>query len=445
MTRRIRGAIVGVTATVLLLLGLPLAIAVHQLILNSEVVTLQSSATRTLAEVAVPLDATQLAAIRSERDAPPPFTVYDATGTRVFGSGPLQADPLVQRALAGNPVTSTGTHIEAAVPITNRSANEQVIGAVRVTGSLRHADGRTRLAWLVMAGASAAAVVGAWLVGNRLARRLARPITDIATEAERIGNTGATTFKLPPPSGIAEVDCLVAALRASTNRVNDALARERQFSADVSHQLRTPMTALRLDLETARDHEDHPAFSPALADLARLESTVEHLLSVASDAMSSMTKVRPDLVAFDAAQRWRPSVESAGRMLETNIEGVGAARGSSASVNQILDVLLHNAIRHGTGRIGLTVRPITGGAAIDISDEGQRIALSDVDRIFDRGHGTGHGIGLALARSLAEREGARLVLSHLRPTTFSVILLHAPPTGTYGPATGDPTTSVRPL
>ena len=139
MTRRIRAAIVGVSATILLLLGLPLAIAVHQLILNSEVVALQSSATRTLAEVAVPLSATQLAAIGRERDAPPPFTVYDARGNRVFGPGPQRADPLVQRALAGNPVTRTGTQIEAAVPVTDRSPNEQVVGAVRVTGSLRRA------------------------------------------------------------------------------------------------------------------------------------------------------------------------------------------------------------------------------------------------------------------------------------------------------------------
>ncbi len=430
MTRRIRAAIVGVSATILLLLGLPLAIAVHQLILNSEVVALQSSATRTLAEVAVPLSATQLAAIGRERDAPPPFTVYDARGNRVFGPGPQRADPLVQRALAGNPVTRTGTQIEAAVPVTDRSPNEQVVGAVRVTGSLRRADERTRLAWLVMAASASAAIAGAWLVGNRLASRLARPLTDLAAAAERIGTASTSTVDLPPPSGISEVDSLVTALGASSDRVNEALTRERQFSVNVSHQLRTPMTALRLDLETARDHQDHPAFGPALADLARLEGTVDHLLAVARDATSTVSQVRPDLVARDGAARWRQPVEAAGRVLVTDIQAVGAARGSSASVSEVLDVLLHNAIHHGTGTIRLTVRPITGGVAVDVSDEGQGIGLGEVEQIFERGHGTGHGIGLSLARSLAEREGARLVVSHLRPITFSLVL-HASPTGDH--------------
>ncbi len=421
MSRRISEAIVGVSAAILLVLGVPLALAVHQLILNNEVVSLQSSAARTLAEIAVPLNPQQLAGIRRERDAPPPFSVYDPKGHCVFGDGPTQANPLVRRALRGNPATSSGGGIEVALPITDRATNEHIIGAVHLTASLRQADHRVRVAWLIMAASAAGAIGAAWLVGNRLARRMSQPISDLADHAQRIGDGGSGTRR--EPSGIREIDTLSSVLADSTDRVNDALARERRFSADVSHQLRTPLTALRLHLETARDRRDVGALNPALADLARLEATVAHLLAVAREAIPAASRTHLGHLPAQAKERWAARAASHHRTLRIDLTHPGFVAGSEASITQVLDVLIDNAIIHGEGDIDISVRHIAGGAAIDVQDQGSPITLTEADSIFDRGYGRGHGIGLALARSLAAREGGSLVITHLRPTTFSLILL----------------------
>ena len=422
MRRRITEAIVGVSALILLVLGVPLALAVHHLVLDSEVVELQATAARTLTEIDVPLDSTQLAAVSGEPDAPPPFSVYSPGGTLLFGDGPEVADAAVRRALAGNPASTTDSQIVVATPITN-DTNEHVVGVLRLTESLAGANHRARIAWLEMGGTALAALGLGWLVANRLARRLSRPVTDLAAAAARIGDGGGA-IQQPPPSGIAEIDTLATALSDSSERVHDALARERRFSADVSHQLRTPLTSLRLRLEAARDDVDSAAIEPALADLARVEETVEHLLAYARDSIPSTSSVRLDLVVRGAVERWTERAAHRGRPLEVAASEPIRTRGSATSIDHILDVLVDNAIKHGRGGIVVTERRIAGGAAVDVADEGSGIETDDGERIFHRGHGHHHGIGLALARSIAEAEGGRLVLAHHRPTTFSLILPH---------------------
>jgi signal transduction histidine kinase len=225
------------------------------------------------------------------------------------------------------------------------------------------------------------------------------------------------------PSGVAEIDTLATALSDSSERVSRALARERRFSADVSHQLRTPLTALRLRLESARSADESGVVELALDDLSRVERTVHHLLAFARDAIPPTATVRLDVSVRQAADRWSQRVADRGRSLTiANSEPV-VTRGSGASVDQILDVLIDNALHHGRGEIRLVERRIAGGGAIDVSDDGGDVPPGDAERIFHRGHGDHNGIGLALARSIAEAEGGRLLLAHQRPTTFSLILL----------------------
>lgn len=287
MRRRITEAIVGVSALILLVLGIPLAIAVHQSILDSEVVELQATAARTLTEIDVPLDPKELAAVSSEPDAPPPFSVYDNSGSLLFGDGPPEADTAVRRALDGNPASTTDAEIVVATPITD-DTSERIVGALRLTESLAGVNHRSRVAWLEMAATALAALALGWLIAKRLARRLSQPVTDLADAVARLGDGGAIA-RPTTSSGAAEIDTLANALADSSERINDALARERRFSADVSHQLRTPLTGMRLRLETARSAHDPQVIELALDDLQRLEQTVDHLLAFARDGIPAGT------------------------------------------------------------------------------------------------------------------------------------------------------------
>ena len=422
MKRRITTAIVGVTAFVLLALGIPLAIIAERQLLDSEVVELQASAAETLTEITIPLDTNELADIASEPDSPPPFAVYGLDGTLLFGLGPTIAEPAVDAALKGESSSSTDGLIVVATPITDK--NETVVGALRLSESLAGAQSRARRAWLVMAGAGVVALTIAWLIGSRIAKGLSRPVIELAALATKMGNGGVIDNH--QTVGITEIDLLGTALVESSHRVTESLTRERRFSADVSHQLRTPLTGLRLKLEAAATNEQNQTLArTALDDLDRVDSTVAHLLAFARDAVppSSTSSLRDAVVA--AKQRFESRAVTTERTLTVTGSVTDHVQASAPSIEQVLDVLLDNAFEHGEGQITMTLRSIAGGAAIDVNDEGALSDDVDEESLFRRGHGHNNGIGLALARSLAEAEGGRLLLVRRQPTTFSLVLLSA--------------------
>lgn len=423
MRRRIRGAIVGVSAIILLVLGIPLAIAVHRAALDSEVVELQATAATALVEIDGTLRPDRLDQIASEPDAPRTFAVYDTDGSKVYGKGPASADAVVGKALSGETASSTDGQIIVATPIVE-SGSEDVVGVLRVTESLAGADNRSRTAWLVMGAAGFAALGLAWVIGNRLSRILAEPLTDLAASAATIGE--GASLEPRSPTGIDEIDELAEVLTGRARKVQEALQREGQFSADVSHQLRTPITVLRLKLERAstRPVEDTDLAS-ALVDLDRLEDTIEHLLAVARDSVPRGGEISLDQAVQAAVARWGPRAEAAGRTLTAAPSAPTSVRAHRASIDEVLNVLIDNSLRHGSGAVTVSIRAMTGAVGVDVADEGTSIDLLDAERIFTRGHsaGDGEGIGLALARSVAEAEGARLVLSSHRPTTFSLLLI----------------------
>src|SRR6478752_2941678 len=225
MRRRITAAIVGVTAFILLALGIPLAVVIQRSAVRAELVELQRTAAATLTEIEVPLDAARLAALVNEPDAPPPFTVYDRSGSVVFGQPDPRTEAIAQSALGGASATSSGGELAAATPITD--ADENVVGALVVTKSLADANATARVAWMVMVAIGIVAVGFAWLIASRLSRRLARPIIELAESA---ANTGVGGVLAPAePTGIIEIDVLHDALLDQSRQVNEALARERRF------------------------------------------------------------------------------------------------------------------------------------------------------------------------------------------------------------------------
>ena len=128
MKLRIISAIMTVAGLTVLVLGIPLAIAVHRSILDSEVVKAQAAAARALPEIDVPLNRQQLTKLYSEPDAPPPFSVYAPDGSRLFGSGPTSADATVRRALAGEQASTTDGEIVVATPIVDINSEQASTG-----------------------------------------------------------------------------------------------------------------------------------------------------------------------------------------------------------------------------------------------------------------------------------------------------------------------------
>lgn len=417
MRRQLTRTILAVTALVLVVLGVPLAIAVRKSYYDSATVRLQRQATEGLLEVQLPLDRNQPTSQDGDGNADP-VTVYDPTGQRLTGPGPVVGDAAVSQALGGDSASnSNDRELIVALPITERGS-EDVAGVLRVTEPLAAVDAEVHRAWVVMALTSLGALVLAWLVASALSRRLARPIQRLAEAATRFGD-GAVVIP-SEPSGVREIDQLDAALAASSSRLALLLSRERSFSADVSHQLRTPLTRLRMSLEAL--DSSGVATVDALADVDHLQATVERLLALSRDRQPVGEPVDVNEAVMATSRRWTSRIEQTGRTLQlATTEGLPLISGSQAALDQVLDVLIDNAIIHGSGTVDVASRAAPGGVVIEVTDEGSTIEPGTREAIFDRHHGTGNGIGLALARALAESEGGRLLLTDVNPTRFTLI------------------------
>jgi signal transduction histidine kinase len=354
--------------------------------------------------------------------------VFDEDGHRLAGTAPDHDVAVLEDALDG--YVRSGTDVDllvAAVPVTH---GEDVIGAVLVTEDRTDVLGEVALIWVAMAGLATAAVSVAWLVGRRQARRLARPLEDLKESARRLGD-GDFSVRTRR-GGIAEIDEVGAALDATAMRLDELLARERGFSADASHQLRTPLAGLRLRLEAAlerTDQDPRPAIGASLVDADRLEATIAELLTLARAGQAGQAG-RIDLEALlgELSPAWAARLALTGRDLEVWIDpDVPDPHASAAAVRQVLAVLVDNATVHGQGTVTVTVREASGAVAVDVSDEGP--GVQEAPGLFfaqQADRHDGHGIGLALARRLAEAEQGRLDLTRAAPPVFTLLLPPAP-------------------
>jgi signal transduction histidine kinase len=283
-------------------------------------------------------------------------------------------------------------------------------------------------AWSVMLALGAVAVGATWLVARRQARRLSAPLESLAGAAQRLGE-GDFSVRTAD-SGIPEIDAAGGALTKTAERLGDLVGRERAFTADASHQLRTPLTGLRLRLETALDGDAdlRSAVEGALGTADRLERTIDELLALARDAPHARTPADLPALLADVENTWSDPLTAAGRSMRITIEpDLSSTRASAAAVRHILDVLLANAQQHGEGDVSVTVRDADTAIAVDVADHGP--GVSRPEELFRRRtfRAAGHGIGLALARALAEAEGGRLMLSRSGPEPVFTLLLPAAP------------------
>ncbi|MEA2156422.1 MAG: hypothetical protein QOE11_2562 [Solirubrobacteraceae bacterium] len=424
MRRRLILAIVAVAAAAVGLFALPLAVVLRDGYRDQELLRLQRDTVGAARSIDLGTPAGDPVELPPGPDR---LAVYDAAGRRVAGAasaGPARADGVVREALRGRRPTTRirpGTLV-AAVPLLT---GERVTGVIRAEASDAAVTRRAHHAWLALAAAAggvlALAMLAAWLLG----RRLARPLERVAVAAGRLGDGD---FSVRAPRGaIREVDAVADALDLTAGRLDDLITRERSFSADASHQLRTPLAALRLELETLQlAGAPSDAIDRAVAQVERLQQTIDTLLSVARDVPRPDTTCELVELLTQAEQRWRGRLAAAGRRLTLTVPpGTVVVRAGEGVVGEIVEVLLDNAERHGAGAVSIVARTVDAAwAAVDIGDEGPGFAAG-AERAFERRSpdAGGHGIGLALARSLAHAEGGRLTVTHDGPSPRLTLVL----------------------
>jgi signal transduction histidine kinase len=411
----------------------PLAVAASRLYRDQAVGRLTAEAVRAAAELPDQVRSGKAgvpARLSVPRWAEVRLGLYDGGGRRLAGDGPDGSGAAVAVAADGaehQEVASGDLAVAVPVEVGRRDL------VVRAEVPYDTVLART---WATFGGmvALAAVVLGfAAAFSRRRAARIAAPLEELTRAAEALG-AGDFTVRVSR-SDIAEAAEAGRALEATAVRLGALVQRERSFATDASHQIRTPVTALRLGLEQAllTPADDLAAvIGLALDRIDRVQATVDELTARAADTLAPVQPT--DLAAVvrqAAAARWTELARHAGRQVRIQAtEGLPPAAATPAVLHQVLDVVVSNALEHGAGTVTVTVRAAPdGGVAVSVSDEGPGFDEAARAAAFRRGdpRARGTGIGLSLARDLAESIGGRLVVSEPGPRPVVALLLPAWP------------------
>ena len=297
-------------------------------------------------------------------------------------------------------------------PVTDRG---EVIGALRVSASLEEVDASVRSSWLALALIGLAVVAAGLVLAWILAGSMARPVEKLRSAASRLGR-GDLDARVEP-EGPQEIDELGRSFNRMAGELSSNLSAQRDFVANASHQLRTPLTGIKLRLEAIRAEGGTAAEQAARAEgeLDRLSTLVDDLLALAraaADQAPGETIELGDAVRA-AGQRWAEPAAEAGHDLSIADGSGGPVWAAPADVAHMLDNLLENAIRYSPpgSRIEVGLERHGGRTGFVVSDNGPGIPAGERERVFERFYrgtegksaGSGTGLGLAIVVELAER------------------------------------------
>jgi signal transduction histidine kinase len=256
-----------------------------------------------------------------------------------------------------------------------------------------------------------ALLAGALVLADRLGRSFVQPVRALASYAGQLGSGRRPSA--PPPDGPPEVRELATALDRLVDRIEVLLERERAGVADLSHRLRTPVTALRLGIEGLADVDERERLG---GDLDRLEGMVDHVVREArrSEREGLVASSHALAAIAERAAFWGPLAEDQGRTLEVSVAtGEGRVRAADEDVRAVVDVLLDNVFTHtpegAAVRVSASPAP-AGGVVLVVEDDGPGFpaGLDPVDRGSSGAGST--GLGLAIAQQTAAESGGGLVL-----------------------------------
>ncbi|MCW6005152.1 HAMP domain-containing protein [Micromonospora sp. CPCC 205371] len=266
-----------------------------------------------------------------------------------------------------------------------------------------------------------------------------RPVEALRAGAEEITG-GARPGQLPVPDSHDEIHRLAVTLNGMLDRLEAARVRQRAFVADAAHELRSPLTNMRTQLEVAQRLGDRTEWADVgedlLADIHRLSRLVDDLLLLArSDdggarAARAATPVELGELVATVAERY-PAVDV------TRPECPLWTVGEPDALARVVSNLLDNAVRHTNTRVSIGVTANGQYQLITVTDDGPGIPLADRERVFDRftrlddaraRDAGGSGLGLAIARELTRRHGGTVVLKDAAPGVRAELRLPATPT-----------------
>lgn len=403
MRRRISWLVAATTSAVVVSFVVPLCLLVQTLAEDRAMAAADQEARSVAILVAGLHNSPQLGDLVAGIDARarPATTVLTADG-RQLGDGPsMTADPDVRRALTGEAFTirdAQGGRVLLPVVLSNGTA------VVRTTVSPDDLRRGVLPAWLGIVGLGLVLLAAALTIAGRLGRRISEPLREVAGTAHRL-REGELSARAEV-RGTEETQELARALNGLAERTEELLAHERAAVGDLSHRLRTPVTALRLDAEGVAE----PALAVRLQEhIAVLERTIDAIVTSARRPVRSDLAPRCDAAATVRARLdfWEPLAEEQRRRLDVRLPSVPALVPLAAEeLGDLVDVLVDNVFAHtpeGTSfEVGVTAEPST--VLLVVRDTGPGLPAGG--RTERRGS---TGLGLDIARRTARDTGGDLV------------------------------------
>jgi two-component system, OmpR family, sensor kinase len=299
---------------------------------------------------------------------------------------------------------------------------------VVVGQSLKDLKQAQRQLLFLLAISNPVALLLASLGGLWIANKALSPVDRLTRAAERIGR-GDLNERVEESGSNDEIGRLAATFNEMISKLEQAFERERRFTADASHELKTPLAVLRGDIEVALRRERSPeeykrVLQSNLEEIARLTKLTDDLLTLArSDAGEQVLELEPvrlDRLAAEAAAYIRPLAESSGVSLSFDaMRSPVFVEGDEKRLKQLFVNLLDNAIKYtppgGSARLALTVE--NSSALIEVSDNGRGIPASALPQVFERFYRqsdlkdsrvTGFGLGLAISKWIVDAHGGTI-------------------------------------
>ncbi|MFD1658800.1 HAMP domain-containing protein [Streptomyces caeni] len=426
MRRRLVLLVVATSSLVLVAFLLPLGLLVRT-VAEDRAIDRAVTRAQSITPLVAPLDRPRLAQVVRELDArapASPLTVFLADGGTVGASAPRSQ--AMRLAASGRSIVAQAPGgVEVLVAVQGLPEGTAVIRVFAPESELRHGLGT---AWLLLGAVGAGLLVLSVLVADRLARSLVRPLSDLAHASDRLG-AGDLSARASP-AGPPEVRKVGTALNTLAGRIGELLTRERESVADLSHRLRTPLTALRIEAESLADPEESRTISEGLDTLER---TVSDIIRQARRPSHGGLWAVCDAAAVvrERADFWSVLADEQQRPMSVRIPaGPIPVLASAEDLAACVDVLLDNVFAHTPDGVafgvGLSPRP-GGGARLTVQDAGPGFTGGfPTERGASQAGST--GLGLDIARRTAKAAAGTLELGNGPAGGASIVLeLGAPP------------------